>query len=325
MPFRLYATIPEGKQEAISALIRAEWPKAILTSVPNRGRDIAPFLHQARLAEEDGVDVICKVHTKKSGHRLDGDEWRRDLYDKLLGDAYHPATVAAAFAANAALGIIAPKGHTIAADYFWGANAARVHELAERLGYGAPMEPFMFPAGSMFWIRSRALKPVIELAFKTDDFEHEAGQVDGTLAHALERLFPIAAKMRGFRLADTRVLESAPRVLDHLRSENELAHLKERSRSYRFAPAVGHPKHDRVHVFTSAAFNYIPKARLLFEALRKHHPEWVLHLALGDEPHPEFKLHRRAVRRPHADRGARHPWLARLGVLSLDRGAVHCH
>ena len=38
-----------------------------------------------------------------------------------------------------------------------------------------------------------------------------------------------------------------------------------------------------VHVFTSAAFNYIPKARLLFQSLRKHHPEWVVHLALGDE------------------------------------------
>jgi hypothetical protein len=46
----------------------------------------------------------------------------------------------------------------------------------------------------------------------------------------------------------------------------------------------------RVHVFTSAAFNYIPKARLLFGALRNYHPEWVLHLALGDEPHPEFRL-----------------------------------
>lgn len=46
----------------------------------------------------------------------------------------------------------------------------------------------------------------------------------------------------------------------------------------------------RVHVFTSAAFNYIPKARLLFSSLRKHHPEWVLHLALADELHPEFKL-----------------------------------
>jgi hypothetical protein len=37
-----------------------------------------------------------------------------------------------------------------------------------------------------------------------------------------------------------------------------------------------------VHVFTSAAVNYLPKVRLLFQSLRKHHPEWTLHLALAD-------------------------------------------
>ena len=45
-----------------------------------------------------------------------------------------------------------------------------------------------------------------------------------------------------------------------------------------------------VHVFTSAAFNYIPKARLLFQSLRTHHPDWVLHLVLGDELRSDFNL-----------------------------------
>lgn len=38
----------------------------------------------------------------------------------------------------------------------------------------------------------------------------------------------------------------------------------------------------KIHVFTSAALNYIPKARVLFESIRRHHPDWVLHLALAD-------------------------------------------
>jgi len=46
----------------------------------------------------------------------------------------------------------------------------------------------------------------------------------------------------------------------------------------------------KVHVFTSAAFNYIPKVRMLFQSLRKHHPEFVLHLALADKLHPEIDL-----------------------------------
>ena len=50
-----------------------------------------------------------------------------------------------------------------------------------------------------------------------------------------------------------------------------------------------------VHVFTSAAFNYIPKARMLFDSLRKYHPEWVLHLALCDALRPDLDLSNEAV------------------------------
>ncbi len=39
----------------------------------------------------------------------------------------------------------------------------------------------------------------------------------------------------------------------------------------------------KIHVYTSAAFNYIPKVRILFDSLKKWHPEWVLHLVLADD------------------------------------------
>lgn len=39
-----------------------------------------------------------------------------------------------------------------------------------------------------------------------------------------------------------------------------------------------------VHVFTSAAGNYLPKVRVLFETVRAHHPDWTCHLALADAP-----------------------------------------
>lgn len=46
----------------------------------------------------------------------------------------------------------------------------------------------------------------------------------------------------------------------------------------------------KIHVYTSAAFNYIPKVRMLFESLRRHHPEFVLHLALADQVPPNIDL-----------------------------------
>ena len=46
----------------------------------------------------------------------------------------------------------------------------------------------------------------------------------------------------------------------------------------------------KLHIFTSAACNYIPKVRMLFSSLREHHPEAVLHLALADERTPLLDL-----------------------------------
>lgn len=45
-----------------------------------------------------------------------------------------------------------------------------------------------------------------------------------------------------------------------------------------------------IHVFTSSAFNYIPKARMLFESFRKHHPDYKLHVALPDLVNPDFDI-----------------------------------
>ncbi|MFM2005310.1 MAG: hypothetical protein RLZZ09_965, partial [Pseudomonadota bacterium] len=39
----------------------------------------------------------------------------------------------------------------------------------------------------------------------------------------------------------------------------------------------------QMHVFTSAACNYIPKASVLAESIRQFYPDWVIHLALADE------------------------------------------
>ena len=39
----------------------------------------------------------------------------------------------------------------------------------------------------------------------------------------------------------------------------------------------------RLHVFTSAAVNYLPKVRALCRSIRKHHPEAVIHVALADQ------------------------------------------
>ena len=46
----------------------------------------------------------------------------------------------------------------------------------------------------------------------------------------------------------------------------------------------------QIHLFTSAALNYIPKVRMLFNSIRKVHPEFQLHLALADLPPASMDL-----------------------------------
>ena len=232
IPFRLYVSLPEGRYEAMAQLLE-EFPDATVIEVPNRGRDIAPFLALAKAAVSDGMDILCKVHTKRSVHLSSGEEWRRDLLQKVLGWGDYPRSVVAAFQENPAIELIIPEGHATWAGRYWGANRLRVIRLASRIGYRGLSANFVFPAGSMFWMRTDALRPILELGLGVEDFEQEAGQDDGTLAHALERLLPLAAKLRGYRTVDTRVLYGSERR-DQSRSDLELAVMREPVMDYRF-------------------------------------------------------------------------------------------
>jgi len=50
-------------------------------------------------------------------------------------------------------------------------------------------------------VRVAAMLPIINLNFTSEDFEEEMGQVDGTLAHAIERCFSISCFSAQLRLA----------------------------------------------------------------------------------------------------------------------------
>jgi lipopolysaccharide biosynthesis protein len=228
-------SLPEDRYEAASQSIRRDYPTAVTIPVPNRGRDIGPFLALAKKVDNDGIEIICKVHTKRSAHRSNGEEWRRDLFEKVLGTGSYPQLIISALRDNPAIGLIIPQGHAISVRHFWGANEQRVLDLAEKIGYQRPLSNFAFPAGSMFWMRTDALRPILDLGLSFGDFEEEAGQYDGTLAHAVERLLPIAARIRGYRTVDTRVL-GWKAANGQLRSDLELAVMREPLTDYPFVP-----------------------------------------------------------------------------------------
>lgn len=169
----------------------------------NRGRDVLPFLRVANGLLDEGEDVVLKLHTKRSPHRDDGEQWRDQLVAALAApEAVREALVA--FAASPQLGLCVPAGHLQPMTHFWGDNEANVEYLATRLGLRPPVaERSTFAAGSMFWLRLEALRPILDAHLDEWEFEAETGQVDGTMAHAVERIVAEAVRQGGFEVIET--------------------------------------------------------------------------------------------------------------------------
>ena len=165
---------------------------------PNHGRDILPFLHCAERLLEEGEAVVLKLHTKRSTHRQDGAQWLSELLQRLASPNRAKA-ILHAFAQDPALGCVAPEGHVQPLSYFWGANQHNVQKLLVRCGLPAPdTDNDSFIAGSMFWIRLEAMRPLLDTHLSPSLFESEEGQVDGTLAHAVERVVSLVVQHAGF-------------------------------------------------------------------------------------------------------------------------------
>jgi lipopolysaccharide biosynthesis protein len=176
----------------------------------NRGRDILPFLHVADRLLDEGVDVVLKLHTKRSMHRDDGERWRKELIDNLLSPQRAQRTYKA-FCDDLTLGLAAVEGHVLPLDAYMGANKDQMDYLVTRLGLSDACVPdARFIAGSMFWARLAALRPLLDAHLGVWEFEDEAGQIDGTLAHAIERVMTPVADTAGYTTKDIASLCGLP-------------------------------------------------------------------------------------------------------------------
>ncbi len=180
---------------------------AALEAVPNRGRDIGPFLTAFSGRLMAGYDIVGHMHTKKSTDVKDasmGTTWYRFLLENLLGgvDCAAMDDVMAAMQADASVGMVFPVDPYVLG---MGANREFALVLAERLGLGPTPEHFLFPVGSMFWARPAALAPVVALGLDWDDYPDEPLPYDGSILHALERFFALSLPLSGLHMAATHI------------------------------------------------------------------------------------------------------------------------
>lgn len=194
LDWRVIITTAQEREEDVRARVQALRIDAEVIVCENRGRDVLPFLEVAGRLYAEGVRIVLKIHTKRSTHRQDGEAWRRELVEKLLAPE-RATRILSAFERRPELGLVAADGHVQPLSYYWGANQANVEYLCRRMGIEAPdPEHDHFVAGTMFWVRLDAMLPLLDSHLGVWEFEDEAGQVDGTLAHAVERVFCLAAR-----------------------------------------------------------------------------------------------------------------------------------
>lgn len=168
---------------------------------PNIGRDIFPFLTALDHAVTRGYDFALKIHTKKSPHLRDGGRWRQAVLSSLLGPEAVERAVAA-FADDTRLGLLAPESQflPIKGEMSLRDNQDNVEQIVNHfdLDIGACDR---FVAGSMFWFRPAALARLAADPLPAVEFGPELGAIDGTLAHAFERLFATIVASAGYEVA----------------------------------------------------------------------------------------------------------------------------
>ncbi|WP_371060845.1 glycoside hydrolase family 99-like domain-containing protein [Rhodosalinus sp. 5P4] len=205
----IFVTLPyRGDQTLVLAEeIRGEFPGAFVQPVENRGRDILPFLKLVNSGALDDYEAVCKLHSKKSPHRADGDSWRRHLIKGILPD--DQAALVETFVGDQAAAYWVADGQHYTDPKWWGTNLENTRSVLRRIEIEIEPEDLSFPAGSMYWMKPLMIGLLKALQLKPEHFEAETGQVDGTLAHALERAIGALARAAGQKVLQTAELRNA--------------------------------------------------------------------------------------------------------------------
>jgi len=166
----------------------------------NRGRNLGPFLTGFRESLLN-YDVVGHFHTKVSKHAPPDfvKRWNAFLSGNLIGcRGQMMDTILDRMDSDSGIGIVYPDDPMI---WGWFENYSMGKSLLEELGLAIPQENtfFNYPAGSMFWARTAALKPLFDLGLRWEDYPEEPISQDGSILHGIERLFGIIPEQMGYR------------------------------------------------------------------------------------------------------------------------------
>lgn len=204
----LFISVKDEEIRTYLSYVLANYKGAVdVRVVPNRGRDIGPFLTTFGWDAFSGYEFIGHIHTKVSADVADtsmGKIWSTFLLENLIGNNNIPMvdTILTYMMKNKSMGMIYPDDPHI---FGWTKNKAFAEILAKKLNLGTLPTHIDFPMGNMFWARTKALQPLFNLKLDWSDYPEEPLPYDGSILHAIERILPLVVESQNMTCAVTHI------------------------------------------------------------------------------------------------------------------------
>ena len=211
-PFDLFVSLVKASSEHMRPSIKQAFPNAHVFDFENRGRDIGPFLIFVQSGVLFQYELVCKLHTKRSPHREDGDDWRDALISGILTNPTQIDHIISSFRSDPDIGMIVADGNIYRGHHYWASNETMLAKLLLRIGISSDVRDQAFPGGSIFWIRPLLLRTLASAGISIGDFEPEPVKEDGSLPHAVERMFGLICENAGMRVVETSQLRETVRA-----------------------------------------------------------------------------------------------------------------
>ena len=176
--------------------------------VKNKGRDVLPLLIQLK-ANIKNYKYFCHIHTKKSLHdSLLGEKWRNYLYQNLLGNKETISEILSEFERFDKLGFIFPEVYYKIINkidnyentnfFLHQPNIKYMNLILNKIFPGFKVgDKLLFPSGNMFWAKIKSVYQIFNIQLY-NLFPKELNQTNGTIMHAIERIWLYLVKLNGY-------------------------------------------------------------------------------------------------------------------------------
>ena len=203
--YDLFVTMTQ-EDTLVSSKVKAFNPGARIFILENRGYDIGPFIEFLHHINLQDYQYVLKLHSKgkKSQNythlnnmRFDNSLWGKVLWDALLSSQQRVKDDLDMLQ-KPQVGMLSSKYCINKEERNYKKLLSEINQTLEKIGLQKTTRA-EFVAGSMFYVKSELLKPLLKL--QLSDFPATDGKIkEGTLAHVIERVIGVAVKEQGYEI-----------------------------------------------------------------------------------------------------------------------------